>query len=59
MYGNERLPGIAKSETYSFEGSLWRGYTEATWLKHVKVTGTTGDKLPKTDAKPLALAMGM
>ena len=40
MYGNERLPGIATSDTYRFEGSLWRGYTEATWFKHVKVTGT-------------------
>lgn len=41
MYGNTTLPGIAVSETYRYEGSIWRGYTEATWFKLVKVNGSS------------------
>ena len=40
MYGNERLPRIEISESYrAYEGSIWRGYPEATWFKVVKVNG--------------------
>ena len=40
MYGNQRLPGIEASDTYRYEGSIWRGYPETTWFKTVKATGT-------------------
>lgn len=43
MYGNSRLPGIAVSETYRYEGSIWRGYPEATWFKTVKVNGASAE----------------
>ena len=39
-YGNEKLPGVAVSEQFRFEGSIWQGYTQATWFKVVKVNGT-------------------
>ena len=43
MYGNSTLPGIAVSETYRYEGSIWRGYPEATWFKLVKVNGSSAE----------------
>ena len=42
MYGNERLPGIAVSEQFRYENSIWQGYTQATWFKVVQVNGTDG-----------------
>ena len=42
MYGNEKLPGIAVSEQFRNENSIWQGYTQATWFKVVKVNGTDG-----------------
>lgn len=45
MYGDEKLPGISMSEAYRYEGSIWRGYTESTWFKAVKVNGTDGSAL--------------
>ena len=39
MYGNERLPGFEGSETYRYEGSIWRGVPESTWFKIVKISG--------------------
>ena len=42
MYGNERLPGIAVSEQFRNDNSIWLGYTQATWFKVVKVNGTDG-----------------
>ncbi|MBQ4430630.1 MAG: hypothetical protein II877_03925 [Synergistaceae bacterium] len=47
MYGNEKLPGISVSETYRVtNGSIWRGYPEATFFKVVSVNGTDGAELP-------------
>ncbi len=43
MYGNSTLPGIAVSDTYRYEGSIWRGYPEATWFKTVKVNGASAE----------------
>ena len=43
MYGNSRLPGIEVSDTYRYEGSIWRGYPEATWFKTVKVNGASAE----------------
>ena len=40
MYGNERLPGVAVSETYRAKGSIWQGAPEATWFKTVSVNGS-------------------
>ncbi len=42
MYGNDRLPGVAVSETYRSNGSIWQGAPEATWFKVVGVKGTEG-----------------
>lgn len=42
MYGNDRLPGVAVSETYRNKGSIWQGAPEATWFKTVGVKGTEG-----------------
>ena len=42
MYGNERLPGIAVSEQFRYENSIWQGYTQATWFKVVQINGTDG-----------------
>ena len=42
MYGNERLPGVAVSETYRSNGTIWQGAPEATWFKTVEVKGTEG-----------------
>ena len=42
MYGNDKLPGIAVSEQFRNENSIWQGYTQATWFKVVKVNGTDG-----------------
>lgn len=39
MYGNERLPGFEGSESYRYEGSIWRGAPESTWFKIVKISG--------------------
>ena len=39
MYGNNRLPGIGESRVYRPEGSIWRGFTQSTWFKHVRVNG--------------------
>ena len=41
MYGNDILPGVNVSDTYRDKGSIWRGYTEATWFKVVQVNGST------------------
>ena len=41
MYGNNTLPGITPGRTTRNEGSIWRGYTEATWFKTVPVSGDT------------------
>lgn len=47
MYGNDTLPGVSVSESYRVtNGSIWRGYPEATWFKHVNVNGTDGSELP-------------
>ncbi len=48
MYGNNTLPGITPGKTTRNEGSIWRGYTEATWFKTVPVSGTAEDavKIP-------------
>ena len=43
MYGNSTLPGIAASDTLRYEGSIWRGATEATWFKIVNVSGSAED----------------
>lgn len=40
MYGNEKLPGIATSQPYRNEGSLWQGSPSSTWFKTVKVNGS-------------------
>lgn len=42
MYGNENLPGVAVSEQFRNEGSIWQGYTQSTQFKVVKVNGTDG-----------------
>ncbi|MBQ6969615.1 MAG: hypothetical protein IJR43_07205 [Synergistaceae bacterium] len=42
MYGNEKLPGVAVSEQFRYDNSIWQGYTQATWFKVVKVNGTDG-----------------
>lgn len=42
MYGNETLPGVAVSEQFRYENSIWQGYTQATWFKVVQVNGTDG-----------------
>lgn len=48
MYGNTTLPGITPGKINRNDGSIWRGYTEATWFKTVPVRGTTEEvvKLP-------------
>jgi len=48
MYGNKTLPGITPGKTTRNEGSIWRGYTEATWFKTVPVSGTAEEavKIP-------------
>ena len=43
MYGNERLPGVAVSETYRAKGSIWQGAPEATWFKTVSVNGSEAE----------------
>ena len=42
MYGNEKLPGVAVSEQFRNENSIWQGYTQATWFKVVQANGTDG-----------------
>lgn len=47
MYGNDTLPGVSVSETYRVtNGSIWRGYPEATFFKVVSVNGTDGTAIP-------------
>ena len=47
MYGNQTLPGVSVSDTYRVtNGSIWRGYPEATWFKTVNVNGTDGTNIP-------------
>ena len=48
MYGNTTLPGITPGKTTRNDGSIWRGYTEATWFKTVDVSGTAEEavKIP-------------
>lgn len=48
MYGNTTLPGITPGKTTRNEGSIWRGYTEATWFKTVNVSGDSEEavKIP-------------
>ena len=41
MYGNSRASGVAISEQFRNDGSLWRSCPESTWLKLVKVNGAT------------------
>lgn len=45
MYGNEKLPGIAVSEQFRYDNSIWQGYTQATWFKVVQVNGTDGAEI--------------
>ena len=49
MYGNNTLPGITPGATTRSDGSIWRGYTEATWFKTVPVSGDSAKavKVPK------------
>ena len=49
MYGNNTLPGITPGATIRNNGSIWRGYTEATWFKTVAVSGDSAEavKVPK------------
>ncbi len=47
MYGNNTLPGLKQSEPFRRQGTIWLGYTEATWFKIVEVSGLTNEKLPK------------
>ena len=49
MYGNNTLPGITPGTTTRNDGSIWRGYTEATWFKTVPVSGDSAEavKIPK------------
>ena len=42
MYGNEKLPGVAVSEHFRNDNSIWQGYTQATWFKVVQVNGSDG-----------------
>lgn len=53
MYGNSTLPGIASSDNLRYEGSIWRGATEATWFKIVNVTGSAEE----ANAIPLGAIM--
>ena len=46
MYGNEKLPGVAVSEQFRNESSIWQGYTQATWFKIVKVNGSVATDIP-------------
>ena len=46
MYGNERLPGVAVSEQFRNENSIWQGYTQATWFKIVRVNGSEAADIP-------------
>ena len=48
MYGNTTLPGITQGKTARNDGSIWRGYTEATWFKTVPVSGASEEavKIP-------------
>lgn len=65
MYGNNRLPGIGDSTPFRPEGSIWRGFTQSTWFKHVLVNGedAEGTPIPKgtimkefTDGSYVAMA---
>ena len=49
MYGNNRLPGIEVTEPYRDEGSIWRGYTQSTWFRVVRVDGDSAEaaKIPQ------------
>ena len=46
MYGNEKLPGVAVSEQFRNESSIWQGYTQATWFKVVNVNGNEAADIP-------------
>lgn len=46
MFGNEKLPGIAVSEQFRNEGSIWQGYTQSTWFKVVQVNGSEALDIP-------------
>ena len=46
MYGNEKLPGVAVSEQFRNDSSIWQGYTQATWFKVVHVYGSEADDIP-------------
>ena len=46
MYGNEKLPGVAVSEQFRNESSIWQGYTQATWFKIVQVNGSVPVDIP-------------
>ena len=46
MYGNDRLPGVAVSESYRSKGSIWQGAPEATWFKTVSVNGSEEEGAP-------------
>ena len=46
MYGNEKLPGVAVSEQFRNESSIWQGYTQATWFKIVQVNGNESVDIP-------------
>lgn len=46
MYGNTALPGCEVGAEERHAGSIWRGYTEATWFKLVKVGGSGEEATP-------------
>lgn len=46
MYGNEKLPGVAVTEQFRNEGSIWQGYTQSTWFKVVHVNGEEAVDIP-------------
>lgn len=46
MYGNKKLPGVAVSEQFRNENSIWQGYTQSTWFKVVKVLGSEAVDIP-------------
>lgn len=43
MYGNDRLPGVGVSESYSNKGSIWQGSPSSTWFKTVNVNGSSSE----------------
>ena len=46
MYGNDRLPVVGVSGSYSNKGSIWQGSPSSTWFKTVNVNGTESEGTP-------------